>query len=139
MKTRITQDFLGGKSTPNRQKMDPECTICIHFPKKFPGGRPPDPTCRRVISTPASIQLRVKILPHHVYRSGALKTKITPKKWWKKIKTQSAKKWTQNEPFASIFLKSFPGTHMQEGDIHSRINTAKGINSPASRFFGAEL
>ena len=47
--------------------------------------------------------------------------------------------WTQNVPFASIFLKLSrrrpPDPHLQEGDIHSRIYTAKGKNSPASRTF----
>ena len=38
---------LGAKSTRNRQKMDSECTICINFSKKFPGGGPRTPACRR--------------------------------------------------------------------------------------------
>ena len=68
------------------------------------GGGPRTPTYRRGISTPASIQLRVKILPHHVYRSGALKTKITPRNWGQNQHAIS-KKWTQNAQFASILLK----------------------------------
>ena len=58
LKTKNTQKCGEGGSTGNRQKMDSECTICIHFSKKF-SGEAPDPTCRRGISTTASIQLRI--------------------------------------------------------------------------------
>ena len=42
----------GGKSTCNRQKLDSECTICIHFSKKFPGEAPRTPTCGRGFPPP---------------------------------------------------------------------------------------
>ena len=114
--------------------MDSECNICVNFSKIFPG-RPWTPYCRKGASPPASIQLRVKILPHHVYRS--FEDKNHTKNLGRKINTQSTKKWTQNAPFTSIFLKISrgrpPNPLLQEGDIHSRIYTAKGKNSPESR------
>ena len=94
LKTKITQKFGGGGgSTRNRQKMDSECTICIYFFKKFPGGGPWTPTCRRGISTPASIQLRVK---------------ICRKNFGGKINTQSAKNGLRMHHFHH-FSKNFPG------------------------------
>ena len=110
--------------------MDSECIICIHFSKKNFRGRPPDRTCRRGISTPASIQPRVKNFPHHVYRSGALKTKITQKVLGKN-QHAIGKKWTQNAPFASIFLKKFPG-----GGPRTPI-CERGIPPPAPSPYGA--
>ena len=43
----LKKKIWGEKSTRNRQKMDSECTICIHFSKNFPGEAPRTPTCGR--------------------------------------------------------------------------------------------
>ena len=40
--------ILGQTSTLNRQKMNSECTICIHFHKNFPGEAPGPPPAGRI-------------------------------------------------------------------------------------------
>ena len=111
--------------------MGSECTICVHFSKNFPGGRPWTPYCRKGISPPASIQLRVKILPHHVYQSFEDKdyTKI-----WLEKSTRHRQKLDSECTICIHFSKNFPGRppdpHLQEEDINSRIY---GKISPASR------
>ena len=73
---------------------------------KFSRGRPLDPHLQEGDIHSRIYTAKGKNLPHHlhVYRSGALETKIT-QKFWGENQHAIGKKWTQNAPFASIFLK----------------------------------
>ena len=124
------------KSTRNRQKMDSECTICINFSKNFPGEPPPrTPTCRRGISTSAYIQLRVKNHP-----ASRISERSFEDKNYTQIlgKNQHAigKKLSQNAPFASIFLKKFPGEAPRTPTCGRGIPLPSPSPCGASRRFG---
>ena len=67
---------------------------------------------------------KVKILPHHIYRRSELWRQKLHTIFWGKIDTNSAKKWAQDAPFASIFQKFSrgrpPNPHLREGVSPSR-------------------
>ena len=129
LKTKNTQTFGGGGQHAIGKKRTHNAPFAFIF-LKISRGRPLDPHLQEGDIHSRIYTAKVKNSPHHdVYRSGAFKTKIT-QKFGGKNQHAIGKKWTWNAPFASIFLKISRGRpldpHLQEGDIHSRIYTAKG-------------
>ena len=105
--------FLGKKSTRTRQKMDSECTICIHFSKIFSGRpRPPPPLLQEHKNPlfdciwPSTAKL--KILPQYVCRRSELWGQKLHTIFGEVINTNSAKNGLRMHHLHPFF-KKFPG------------------------------
>ena len=118
LKTKIIQTFGGGDQHAIGKKWTQNAPFASIF-LKISRGRSLDPHLQEGDIHSRIYSAKGKNSPHHVYRSGALKTKITQKFEGGGNQHAIGKKWTQNAPFASIFLKISrgrpPDPHLREG------------------------
>ena len=132
--SKIYTRFLGEKSTRTRQKLAQNAPFTSVFQKLSRGD--PDPLLREDKKLPSLAVYDPLTSPTlRISKIGALRTKLTHD-FGGKNNTNSAKKWAQNAPFASIFQKFSrgrpPGPPPAGGGVPADLVTPPGSGPSGS-------